>query len=246
MITAAIVGLVAWVGAHPVAAAEKETLTYGSIDAVGWMEAEALAGVGEIVGASKENLLLAVGMTAYARFTTPPQLEDQYLVVRSSEDRVKHPSSGQSGYRIEAVGRLTVKSQDNEVFTVEITHSFDSIYRGDKIVPYVPGPRQIEVSKNYANIDGHIVALERGKAQAGEQQIVFLDKGSDQGIAVGNLFDIYRPADELDPAAREKNLPNVTYGRLMALKVTHQFTTALVIDAEFKIEAGARFRSVME
>lgn len=239
--------LVASLAARSLSAAETETYTFSSIDMVGWIEPSSLEASGELVGTKTDAVLLSEGMEVYCKFGAAPQLDEQYLIVRMGSKKVEDPISGTDlGYRVDALGTLTVVAEEAGSFRAKITKSYAEIYRGDKLVPFAKGNDRVEITKNYANIEGVVVSSLDYSKIFGQTQVVFVDKGTDHGLAVGNKLNIYRPAHEVDDLSKDAPLPDMVYGEMLVIKAGNQTSAAVILKSNDRVTVGARFRTVLE
>ena len=77
---------------------------------------------------------------------------------------------------------------------------------------------------------------------------VFIDRGRNDGVRVGNTFYVYEQADELldqsDPPALEEredeDLPYSVIGRIVIVRVDDTVSTAVITDASTVMHVGHR------
>jgi hypothetical protein len=75
--------------------------------------------------------------------------------------------------------------------------------------------------------------------------MIVIDRGSDDGVVVGNEFELFRAGKEvLEPVNTTKTLvPDDLVGRVMVLKPSNNTSLALLTRAERPIHVGDHFRT---
>lgn len=133
--------------------------------------------------------------------------QDVYIVVRSREtvntgDRfliyeevhsVKHPVTGRRYgklYKVNGVLKVTGEKEKG-VYVARIILSFDAAMRGNMLAPYQE-PALIYPSKQRQtkNLTGYILEVPDRKTISGQADIVFLDKGKEDGVDPGDRFTV--------------------------------------------------------
>ncbi|HET9960352.1 MAG TPA: LysM domain-containing protein [Polyangiaceae bacterium] len=227
----------------------------------------------EIVGAVEEQMLLSEGNHVYliARpgvNLTPGQELTVFRDVRKPEDV---PGARSVPGRIVAVtGSVKVDQFDSKtrVARAVITESTDAIERGAKIGPV--GRRFVVVppQKNTRNVEARVLTSLYPHVYLGQNQIVFLDHGSADGLAPGNTLLILRRGDawrrslstaskmvrdrvRMDSPARvdvettplagnPENFPDEAVAELRVLRADKQTAVALVTQSRREVTPGDR------
>ena len=214
---------------------------------------------GRITGSFGQMEMLSFPETAYVRFTkkaSAAKTGDNYIVYKMGGE-VKHPDTGaRIGSLTQILGVVRVlkvhdrkKDDDGGQFvTVRVMVSYDDIRRGDFIGPYAePLVRSVSLRPNDKTMDAVLV----GKSvpflsMSGEQMLVIVDKGSNDGVQPGNTFTIYRQQDGLhistlvNPSARNPDLPKEDVGACMAFDVKATASLCLVTKSIRELVVGDR------
>ncbi len=149
--------------------------------------ADSVHSVGTIYDKPGEATNLAKGDYAYIRTNNPVKKGDKFYVIDPVE-KVKHPVTGQNlGVRISILG--TAEVVDEKDPKVLITTSYVEIPVGSLIdnyyeiepPPAVDNPRKPEIS-------GHVVTTFRRLHAHGNLDIVFIDRGENDGLEEGDLL----------------------------------------------------------
>ena len=118
-------------------------------------------------------------------------------------DKVRHPiTEDKVGYAIKVVGELEVTALGRKTATAVITNGNDVINVKDRIRPFEPTVKTINVTKGKDPVVGYIVysvLVEIDSFRApmlSENDIVYIDRGYADGVRVGNIFDILQLNEE--------------------------------------------------
>jgi hypothetical protein len=211
-----------------------------------------LAEAGVVEGAFEDKQLLSLHDRLYARFKDPavPKVGQTYAIFRTVRP-VEHPRTHERvGYQTSIVGSARAVAKDDKATTVVVTQASDAIERGDYV-----GPQAEKVLKmvprrpNQKQMDGIIVSSERPATWlAGENQLVFVDKGRADGVEEGNVFTVTRAGDPYgqpiginDMSIREdRSYPSEDIGELLVVDAKENFSTALVVRSLRELFAGDR------
>lgn len=167
--------------------AKKEYLIDKNLLIVSGYIADAVHSVGTIYDKPGEITNLTKGDFAYIRTDTPVRKGDKFFIIYPVEN-VKHPVTGSNmGVRIAILGTGEVVDENDP--KILITSSFLEIPVGSLIDTYyeiepplaVKNPRKPE-------IEGYIVTTLRRIYAHGNLDVVFVDKGKNDGLEVGDLL----------------------------------------------------------
>jgi hypothetical protein len=168
---------------------------------------------------------------------------DILTVYRRTKRRVRHPNARRSyGSMYRIVGEAKVVHRYGNYLTASIRSSWDGISRGDLVGPPLPTILQLDVQVPTGELSGVIVErLQLERSAATEKDVVFIDRGTNDGIMEGESFYIIQQRDEyLDKKGKDdRKLPPKVIGRLVVVAVNEDSSTAVVTDASRLINVGA-------
>jgi len=126
-----------------------------------------------------------------------------------------------------------------------VTTSYAEIQPGDRIVRYVEEAERVREVFSDSVVDGSVVAYETYRLRSGQGDLVILDKGSEDGVAVGRRFSLYRAGREVrDPLTLTPVLvPDDVIGEAFVVKSSARASLALVTTATTELLIGDRFRN---
>lgn len=165
---------------------------------LGFLDRDAVESSGEIVGSPTDHMLLSPYDAVYVRFDgedrTPPSGEYTiYRVIEASER-----GANESGTLVRILGAVRIDRYDEDRRTAEATlvDALEPIERGQRVAAM---PRRFEVVPPVASdrdLETEIVATLMPHDIVGDQQLVFVPVGEEDGVRVGNRFFVTRRGDE--------------------------------------------------
>ncbi len=163
----------------------------------GYLDQEALSQAGVIVGSPEDHMLLAPYDSVYVQFDENFRgvPRGEYTVYREIGTGERGP--GEEGTLVRIFGTVRIDSYDRERRTARgtIIDALDPIERGYRVAPM---PRQFDIVPPQASdrdLQTHVAATLRPRELLGDQQIVFVPVGREQGVRLGNRFYIVRSGD---------------------------------------------------
>jgi hypothetical protein len=212
------------------------------------IEADELKGTPRIVAADENRVLIGKNEKAYVR----GDLKDgtSFQVFRPGNP-LRDPDTKQIiGYEAAYLG--TVKLQraaraENEAHVFTVTSSKEEMSVGDRLLPvpptpivnYVPHPPEKAV-------EGRIVSIYGGVNQAGQHQIVTINRGKGHGLDVGTVLDLSRFGRTILDRTDEKKavkLPDQQYGNLFVFRVFNNISYGLVMQVTNTVQVGDTAKS---
>ena len=175
-----------------------------------------------------------------------------YVEILHIGKKIKHPDTGDKiGSVVEIVGRGKVldigkkKNDDDEdetqIATVKIVKAYDAIERGFYVREYVEQDNQVPLKETEADIKAKILSGYDPTFYYGPNFIVYLDKGSDDGVEPGIMLSVYRKGDglrEFEGKSSPANLPWEMIGELVVIRVEEKTSVAVITNSIQALEAG--------
>jgi LysM repeat protein len=231
---------------------------------VGNTEEEKMA---KIVASFEPKELLATGDNVYVEINSDEDKKDEdknkkslplqigdYVEIINIKDSIKHPDTGDKiGSIVDIVGRGKVldigkkkkKEEDDEdesqIATVKIVKAYDAIERGFYVREYVEQEGNVPVKEAESDIKAKILTGYDPTFYYGPNYIVYLDKGSDDGVEAGIMLSVYRKGDglrEFEGKSSSSNLPYEMIGELVVIQVAAKTSVAVITNSITALEAG--------
>ena len=207
--------------------------------------------LGTISGSIKNEEMLATLDPIFVSFqkNASAAVGEKYAVIRTGE-KIEHPITGDLvGYYSRIMGTVQLNGIEDRTATATITEAVDPIYRGDTIGPLPPElTKLITPQPNTVETKGYVVGSEITLTNLGENDMVFIDQGSQQGVAEGNIFDVVRREDGFSPLGDTKvegttwdtSVPIEIMGRIMIVDARGTTSTGVVLSSLREIRVGDR------
>jgi LysM domain len=152
------------------------------------------------------------------------QVGDKFLIYQPLK-KVKHPVTGDGyGRLIKVMGILQVTARDpaNGALTARITISFDAIEKDNLLTPYQEPTLLYESGRQRSkDVSGYIIEVLDGRTINAQTDIVYLDRGTADGVEPGDRFWVYLESDEQDQ-------PRKMIGEVQVFLVKEHTATAVV------------------
>ncbi len=182
---------------------------------------------GDVVlrGREASKAALSYDDIVYVRIHNPEQVNigDKYLIYVPL-NRVKHPKTGESfGRLIKVLGILQITDKEMpEALTARITLSFDAIEKNNLLTPYQePALLYQPPEKRAKDITGYILEVTDRRSINAQTDIVYLDKGSIDGVDAGDRFIVYAGQED-------RGFPRKKIGEIQVILVKERTSTAVV------------------
>ena len=180
-----------------------------------------------------DHLIAAAGNVVYARGLNDAQLGSRYNVVEIGEPLVDPDDNKLIGYQGKFIGEGTLR-RTGDPATVALTDTSQEAVPGDKLIP-----ESVDVPLNFyprapsSSIDGRIISVVGGVTQIGQYHVVVLNRGTRDGLAVGDVLSVFRTGETIKDrfGGGKVRLPDEEAGTLMVFKVYDRIGYGLVMEA---------------
>lgn len=225
-------------------ATPRRTYHFSEIDTAGFVSNEEFAGATTIVDSHEPRVWLGdADQVIIGRGAGDVEAGDQYEIFRPSE-RVFDPASGDViGFATTQLGWLEVESVGAETSTGTIRLSRSEIQRGDHVLPRIKPDPEIEIGPK-PDVEGRIIFTPHDRLNMGTGDLVYLDRGSNHGLAVGSPLEVYRSIGTAMEELQKKKvvLPDNVVASLLVVSVREDTAVAVVIETTVELSRGDRFR----
>lgn len=169
--------------------------------------------------------------------STDVAVGDLFTVYRRVR-KVFHPVTGEYlGFVVNRSAIVKVTAADHALTTAEAVISYGPIAPGDPVVRFVAPTSDIEPSpvEHVSDLEGMIVELQadRSMTLVAQSNVVYLDRGKEDGLKPGDLLDIQR---------QSAGLPPRKIGQLKVLTTEPRTSAAKVLRVTTRVMKGDRFK----
>lgn len=154
----------------------------------GWI-ARRFPSVGELIFTEKGSILIDKGDVVYLETNGAAKPGTRYYTIKSVKN-VRHPVTHKKmGEQVAITGVLEITGSDENILKGVIKENYDDISVGDGLLPYYEiTPPLKSGDPRTPEIDGYIVESRINSTISAANDIIFLDKGSDDGVLPGDMF----------------------------------------------------------
>jgi len=163
---------------------------------------------------------------------------DLFTIYRRAH-KVFHPTTGQyMGHLVNRLAVVQVSQIDKSLTTVEIVRAYAAVSPGDPVMKFVPPTEEAAAAgqPSDGDVEGRVVEFQSNMGimnMVAQRNIVYLDRGREDGI---------RPGDRMDVIRSGGSLPQRVVGELKVLSMEDRTASALITKSISRILKGDRFR----
>ena len=208
--------------------------------------------LGELFASQSGMIHLSEGDLVYLRMVDIDDVEcgDVFAVVKESA-KVKHPELRRLKYgRLYQInGEVRVIHKEGDVATAYVRRSFAAAERGDLIIPLSPIAAEMPVKPPRGDLEGTIVARQAQEKNrlAADGEVVYIDRGREDGLRIGNSFFIVRRQDASEGLHHhDPDIPIQVVGRVVVTRIDDYSATGVVVNASFPVEVGDHLAQMIE
>lgn len=214
----------------------------------GFYTAEDLDTVGELKFANTGRRLLSEMDEIYLEFNDPDSIEigDVYAINRVV-DRVYGDRRERDliavRYTVNGLIRVTERHEDTDLISGEIVSLWDTIERGDVLFFAEPQSHRVPPRVNEVDLEAEVIDVLDDIRHFHEQYHVFVNRGADDGVQLGNRFLIWDRQDESEEIRLRRThrvdyeedvrtrLPWENVGEGIVVRVSDQYSTVVITRA---------------
>lgn len=221
------------------------TFPVPTIGAVGFISADQLAASGSILGSPRPDSLYSAEFRVYLSLGEG-QVEkgDRFTVVRAEEE-VRDPETRRVlGVQVERLGWVEVTRVHSESAEAVIRSSAQEMQVGDRLLPRTETGAEIALQPATAAVEGQIAHLPNSRTINAAQDVVFLNRGSEDGLSVGSPLEVFRPGGEARDVETglRRLLPDEVLANLVVVSAEPGTAVAVVMHASEELSRGQTFR----
>lgn len=224
---------------------------YSPIDRVGFIKEEPIfAKSGTIFKVKDDKNMISTGDLVYIKqkLWQPLYVGFKYFTYRTMKPLVDQKTKTLIGTQHYLTGVVELIKKEPDFAVAKVIRSFRSIAINDQLIPYQERSPKITLAESVKGLYGKIIETEEHDNIMGESTVAFIDKGQQDGVKIGQSYEIYYQEKEQLDTKNKKNviLTPVVYGKLIVLHTEPTTSTVLITDSEKTVEPGATFRSPVE
>lgn len=158
-------------------------------------------------------------------------------------DPVRDPDTGDIiGVQHVLTGIVDIIKLENDIALGRVFKAFREIALQDQVMPYWQRTTEVFFREYPPLLSGEVIKAMDERGIIAQNTIIFINKGSNDGVAAGDLFDIFRcESAKTDPDKFSAiDLPPEYIGQLLVLHVEAETATAIIRESKKSITPGDR------
>jgi len=194
----------------------------------GWVS-QSFSSIGQIITSNSNRSIFGKDDIIFLKTGYNLKYGDKLFVVRNVKE-VIHPKTKISlGHLIKVEGVVQVVNTDSGILKAKVIDSFEEIRIGDGLIPST----EVEIpllpdAIRTPDIQGYLIASHRESMLVSTGDIVYLDRGKDNGLMIGDTFDIFVDA----------HCFRILVGTLQIIALQPQTSTAIIVKSIQEINIG--------
>jgi hypothetical protein len=219
----------------------------------GYVDSEDIKKAGVLRGAQKEVVMLSQYDEAYVEFENNKDIQpgDEFAAYQILKKvKARDRDRDDAGSLVEILGAVRVISfnRDTKIARVVIDESMNPIERGTMIGPVHRKFEMVPSLTNQKELKGYIIAHLDPTVLIAAHQIVFVDRGRDDGVREGNRFFAIKKRDFLRESQHKKDdhdgYPYEVLAEMRVLETRAKTSTCLITASTRTLEDGAEVEMV--
>lgn len=209
------------------------------------MSEDLLKGAPYVLGGQSKRIIAGAGDRVYARGEL---LEEQRRqgIYRAANEYIDPDTEEFLGYEMLKIADADVAERNDDILSLDVVKSHKEVRIMDRVVPteekvinsmFYPAPAP-------EGVTGKVISVLSGVRDAGQFNVVALNRGEREGLEAGNVFAIYRSGELVkDPVTKELiTLPQERSGELMIFKVFEKVSYGLIMHSTDVVSIGDEIR----
>jgi len=180
-----------------------------------------------------DHLMASAGNEVYVRGAGNDRPSMRYNIINVGEALYDPDDNRLIGYHGIMVGEARMR-RTGDPATVALTKSTQEAIMGDRLLP-----ASVDVPMNFfprapsGNIDGRIISVVGGVTQIGQYQVIVINRGSNDGLSVGDVLSVFQAGDTIKDRVRggKVTLPDEEEGTVMVFKTYDRISYGLIMEA---------------
>jgi hypothetical protein len=215
---------------------------------VGFVDTSELAFAGTINGSREEKIMLSTGDQAYIALSRdrPVRVGERFTIYKVDEQNpIKDPqSSATIGYLVRIYGDVSIDTlSDQAVASGRLLNLVEPVERGYRVGPLFRHFKRVKPRPNGSTIAARVVAAVQPNLLIAEGMFVVLNRGTRQGVELGNRFTIVHQGDGYrsvmdDWAKADSRFPTDAVADILAVDVREETSIGWVTGGNRSVRIG--------
>jgi len=224
---------------------------YSPINRIGFIRKDPATPLGIIFKVKDDKEMISAGDLVFirAKGDTPPLAEgSKYIVCKALKPIRDKKTKALIGTQHYLTGIVEITKIKPRFAVARVIQSYRTIEIGNLLMPYKKRSPKIELTQSKKGLNGELILSEEHVNIIGDNDIAFIDKGSQDDVKLGQQYSIYyQEKQRLNTDTKEDVLlTQVVYGTLLVLHTEQTTSTVLITRSDRSINLGAKICSPIE
>ena len=147
---------------------------------------------------------------------------------------------------IEISGAVEVTDVNGKIVEGKVVETDMEFQIGDRLIPYEMPLKEIEFIDAENEVSAVIVATHEDITEIAKNDVIFLDKGGNDGLKPGNVLNVYREKAKVrNPLNKSEKLdiPSDRIGSIVVVRTAEKSSTAIVLKVSESLLIGDAART---
>ncbi len=180
-----------------------------------------------------DHLIASAGNEVYVRGIDGDMPSTRYNIIHVGAPMIDPDDNRLIGHHGIMVGEGSLR-RSGDPATVALTNTTQEAVMGDRLIPAaVDVPLNFFPRSPSTDIDGRIIHVVGGVTQIGQYQVVVMNRGSGNGLSVGDVLSVFKSGKVVEDRVRggKVRLPDEAAGTIMVFKTYDRISYGLVVEA---------------
>ncbi len=221
---------------------------YSPINSTGFIRKEPFNPYGVIFKVRDDVNMIGEGDEVYIRQMgdTPLMLGEKYTLYRKYKPVKDKKTKKLIGTQHYLTGVVKITKIEPKFVLAMVVQSYRTIEINNFLMPYKKRSPKITLAASKKGLNGKIVLSEEHGNFMGDNAVAFIDKGTEDGVELGQLYNIYYQERGQVGSKKEAFQVPVDYGSIIVLHTEQTTSTVLITLSKRSIAPEAAIRSPME
>ena len=223
---------------------------YSPIESIGFIKKQAITPQGTIFKVKDDKKLIGVGDLVYIRPNADNSLQPgtKFTVYRTLKPIVDKKTKELIGIQHYLTGVIVITKKEPGFVLATVVKSFRDIAVNDLLMPYEKRLPRIALTQSKNGLNGKIIESEEHEKNIGDHTVAFIDKGDQDGVEIGQSYNIYYQEEEKlsEKSKGEVPLTPIIHGSLLVLHTESTTSTVLITQSDRNIDPGTKICSPIE
>lgn len=221
---------------------------YSPINRTGFIRKEPFNPYGVIFKVRDDVHMIGAGDVVYIRQMgdTPLILGEKFTLYRKYKPIKDKKTKKLIGTQHYLTGVVEITKIEPKFVLAMVVQSYRTIEINNFLMPYKKRSPKITLAVSKKGLNGKIVLSEEHGNIMGDNAVAFIDKGTNDGVELGQLYNIYYLEKGKVGSKKEAFQVSADYGSIIVLHTEQTTSTVLITQSDRSVTPEAAIRSPME